>query len=138
VRSRRVTRAWFALALVLAAIVPPAVALANGPSAGDNQYTDPLAGTKTTKSTTTATTAPQPTTTPQTTTTPAAPSPGSTGSLSSSPPTATSSSASTTTGASSSHSGTLPMTGFDAWLGLAVGAGLIGAGVAVRRWITVE
>jgi hypothetical protein len=122
------------LVLLLVAIVPPAVALAQGPSAGDNQYTDPLGGTKTTKSTTTATT---PATQPATTPTP--PSSSSTGSLSASPPAATSAGAGTTTSStSSSDSGSLPMTGFDAWLGFAVGAGLVVAGVVVRRRIAVD
>jgi cobalamin biosynthesis Mg chelatase CobN len=129
-------RAWFALALLLVAIVPPAVALANGPSAGDNQYTDPLGGgTKTTKSTTPATTAPTTTPAAQPTTT-IAPSTGTTGSLSSSPTLATSASSSTTS--SSSDSGSLPVTGFDAWLGFAVGAGLVGVGFAVRRRISLS
>jgi hypothetical protein len=30
------------------------------------------------------------------------------------------------------------MTGFDAWLGMALGTGLVGAGVAVRRRIAVR
>jgi len=110
------------LALVAAVIAGPAAAIAvagNGPSAGDNQYTDPLSTSTTTHSTpppasTTPATAPAPPTAPATA------------------PTATLASSTTST-SSGSSSKTLPMTGYDGWAGALLGAGLLGAGFAVRR-----
>jgi cobalamin biosynthesis Mg chelatase CobN len=111
------------LALVAAVIAGPAAAIAvagNGPSAGDNQYTDPLS-----TSTTTHATAPPPaSTTPATAPTPAA--------APTTAPTATLAS-STTSSTSGSSSKTLPMTGYDGWVGALLGAGLLGTGFAVRR-----
>lgn len=110
----------------------PAVALADsGPSAGDNQYLDPLASTTpaakpktvtTPTSTGTATTTPAPTTTP----------PASTQTQTSSA-TATGATASPTATTSGAASRTLPYTGYEAWLVIGVGAGIAGAGVAIRR-----
>jgi hypothetical protein len=105
----------FAAALALG---PIAAALASsGPSAGDNQYTDPLSNT----TTATHQTAPPPVTTtaaPPAQTTP--------------PPVATTADPTTTTTAKGDPK-TLPMTGYDAWLGGAFGLFLTAGGIAVRR-----
>ena len=116
----------------------PAVALADsGPSAGDNQYTDPLASTTTstaslqstpptsvTQSTTLTSTTPvaSPTTTPVQTAT----------STSAAPATATSTA--TTAGASKS----LPHTGYDLPLVFVLGAAVTGAGALIRRRAAAE
>lgn len=140
VRSRRVITTWL---LVLAAVVLslPAVAIASGPSAGDNQYTDPLAGQGTHH--TSGGSHSQTSSTPQTSTPTAGSSSGTpTTTLSSSSPTSStasssspprSSTAAATSAAKSSR--TLPMTGFDAGLAAAIGAGLIGIGLVTRRRI---
>jgi LPXTG-motif cell wall-anchored protein len=129
--SRRVLTTWL-LVLGAALALGPVAALATGPSAGDNQYTDPLGGTAPAKTTKTTTTAPP----QQTTTSSSAPAtvPSSTPTLitgpavtSSTDPTATT--ATTKTG--KSH--TLPNTGYDGWLGGLLGAGLVAIGFGVRR-----
>ncbi len=102
------------------AILVPAAALATGPSAGDQQYVDPLGGSH--HGSTTTTTAP-------TTTTPAA-------TPSSSTPTATTSSASTTTATGSSGSTgskTLPFTGMNVWLAAGIGVFMLALGAGLRR-----
>jgi hypothetical protein len=113
------------LALVVAVIAGPAAAIAvagNGPSAGDNQYTDPLSTSTTTHSTpppaasATPPPAPAPATAPPPTATPTA--------------TIAATAAPTTSGSSSK---TLPMTGYDGLAGALLGAGLLGAGFAARR-----
>jgi hypothetical protein len=119
------------LALVAAVIAGPAAAIAvagNGPSAGDNQYTDPLS-TSTTKHST-----PPP---PPASTTPAtAPAPA-TATAPTTAPTATLAS-STTSATSGSSSKTLPMTGYDGLAGALLGAGLLGTGFAVRRRVVAH
>jgi hypothetical protein len=106
----------------------PGVALATGPSAGDNQYTDPL------KSITTAHTTPAPTTTsapPQTT----APPPVAPTSTPITPPaSATASTAPTAT--TSDPSASLPRTGYNGWLAALLGAGLVAAGAGIRLRFT--
>jgi pilus assembly protein FimV len=138
-------RTWLpGLAAAGALMLAPQAALASGPSAGDNQYTDPLAG-KTT-STTHHTKPPPPKTTsspastpPASTPPPAAPASGSTGTATPTPAplassTATTGTAAASTGTTAKHSkGTLPMTGFGAWLEAALGAALTGTGLALRR-----
>jgi hypothetical protein len=108
----------------------PAVALAS--SAGDQQYIDPLAGSGSSTSTPATTHASAPATAPVSSTaaTPAG-SPSATTASASATTTAPSSSTGTPTAASSS--GTLPYTGLNVGLGAALGAGLLGAGCAVRR-----
>ena len=112
--------------LVLAALVSgPAIALASGPSAGDNQYTDPLSGT------TTAThSSPAPSSSPA--------SSSSSSSGGSSSPTATTASSTPSqattqpTATAANAKKTLPYTGLNVWLGAAVGIGLVGLGLGVR------
>lgn len=109
-----------ALAAALA-LGPIAAALANGgPSAGNNQYSDPLANT----TTTTHQSAPSP---PATTT--ATPPPVT------SPPVSTTADPTTTSTGTTSTAGkkSLPNTGYDAWLGGAFGVFLVAGGIAVRR-----
>jgi cytoskeletal protein RodZ len=127
-------RLLFALAVLCAvALLGPAGALANGPSAGDQQYIDPLGSgnhhhksnggsstSTTTPSTSTATSPPPATVTPTTTTA------------------TTASSTAATTSATPSHghdpSGkTLPFTGFDVWLAAGLGLSLLAGGAYLRR-----
>jgi hypothetical protein len=113
-----------ALALLSAG---PALAQGGGTttSAGDQQYIDPLA---TTTATTPAPTTPAPSTSAPSTTTPAA-------SSSSAPtPTATTTSQAPTTSTTPGASGnTLPYTGLNLGLVIAVGLGLIGGGFLLLR-----
>jgi LPXTG-motif cell wall-anchored protein len=140
VRSCRVTLTWL---LVLAAVLLSVPAAAMATSAGDNQYTDPLAGqgnhhgsggSQTPTGSTPQTPAPTPAPTP--TPTASSSSGNSTTPLSASS-TATSPSGATTvaTNASAASSRTLPRTGFDAGLGAAIGVSLIGIGLMTRRRI---
>ncbi|MGH2890184.1 MAG: LPXTG cell wall anchor domain-containing protein [Solirubrobacteraceae bacterium] len=125
----RRTARWIVLVVLLAlALAIPAVTLAaGGGSAGDQQYTDPFAGTPKTTSTATQTqTAPStaPTTTaPSTSPTPttSAPVPSSTAAPSAADPTAT------------TALNQLPYTGYSGWLAAAFGFALVAAGVIVRR-----
>jgi hypothetical protein len=123
VLSRRALTGWLVvgclLALTVALAVGPAGALACSPtSAGDCQYTDPLANTTTT--TATHTTAPPPVTTPATAPQYTAPA-------------TTAADPTTTTTSTITSSKTLPFTGYDAWLGGALGVFLVAGGVAIRR-----
>ncbi|MGH2875836.1 MAG: LPXTG cell wall anchor domain-containing protein [Solirubrobacteraceae bacterium] len=128
----RRTARWIVLVALLAlALAIPAVTLAaGGGSAGDQQYTDPFAGTPKTTSTATQTqtapsTSPAPTTTaaPSTSPTPttSAPVPSSTAAPSAADPTAT------------TALNQLPYTGYSGWLAAAFGFALVAAGVIVRR-----
>ncbi len=113
------------------ALAVPAVTLASGGgSAGDQQYTDPFAGTPApgkSKPKTTATTPP-----PTTSTAPAAPAPATPAPT---PVASTSSSSDPTTPTAtiaSSTAGTLPHTGYDDRLAAALGFVLVGGGLLVR------
>jgi LPXTG-motif cell wall-anchored protein len=118
--------------LAALALAVPAVTLASGGgSAGDQQYTDPFAGTPApgkSKPKTTATTPP-----PATSTAPAAaPPPPPT---SATPVASTSSSSDPTTPTAtiaSSTAGTLPHTGYDDRLAAALGFVLVGGGLLIR------
>ncbi|HEY5396037.1 MAG TPA: hypothetical protein VIL16_11635 [Trebonia sp.] len=137
-----VSRRLVTVLLVLGALVlsVPAVTLASGGgSAGDQQYTDPFAGTSTPTTgashtaTHTQTATPPPTTAPPTATAPptgtapptstVAPTTG-TGTLTSDPsnmPTAT------------TASRQLPYTGYDGWLAGGLGFTMVSAGLVLRR-----
>jgi len=115
------------IALGALALIAPATALAGGPSAGDQQYIDPLAGSshhgsshpQTPSSSSSASTAPA--------TVPAA---------TSSTPSGTSSTISSSVTSSSTArdpSNNLPMTGFDALLAAIVGACLLASGALLLR-----
>ena len=114
------------------ALAVPAVALAGGGgSAGDQQYTDPFAGTSPGKSKpkTTTTSAPTTSSAPATSTPPPTPTtsvtPVASTSTASDPTTPTATIASTTTGE-------LPRTGYDGWLAAGLGFALVGGGLGLR------
>jgi LPXTG-motif cell wall-anchored protein len=118
------------------ALAVPAVTLASGGgSAGDQQYTDPFAGTPApgkSKPKTTATTPPPTTSTAPATPAPATPAPATPAPT---PVASTSSSSDPTTPTAtiaSSTAGTLPHTGYDGRLAAALGFALVGGGLLVR------
>jgi LPXTG-motif cell wall-anchored protein len=120
-RSRRAVMLLGLLAvLVLGA--PMAALAAGGGSAGDQQYTDPLGSstttrTATTRTTTTGTTPATTTATPATATTPPTPTP----------------TATVATGQTISKTASqLPNTGYGAILAGALGVGLLAAGIIIR------
>jgi len=113
-------------------------ALAAGPSAGDQQYTDPLGGSS--GQSNGGSTPPSSPPTPSSSATPSssnstAPSTAAASSTSSPTAVAASSTSATAPTSSSTPSGALPRTGFNAWLGAALGVALLGAGLAVRRQV---
>jgi cytoskeletal protein RodZ len=122
-------------------LLVPAVSMAGG-SAGDQQYVDPLGGSGSSgskshsKSTTTHPPAP---TTTSPSTAPSSPPTTSTSPAVISSNSTTSTTASTTSSsahaADPSTSSTLPRTGLDVELAVAVGVGLLGAGLALRRTV---
>ena len=120
---------YFLVVVVGLMLLAPA-ALATGPSAGDQQYTDPLGGSNGQSNGSSTTPSRSNSTAPATAAAP---------SMSSSPTAlAASSTSATTTSPSSTASGALPRTGFNAWLGAAFGVALLGAGLAVRRQVHRE
>jgi hypothetical protein len=90
-------------------------------SAGDSQYIDPLSCPKTTSTST-----PPP---PTTTTSPS--------STTTTPPATVASATTTTSGSPTAHdpSGSLPHTGLDLWVAIALGLGLLTAGIAMRKFL---
>lgn len=114
------TRSLFALLIVLGllAAFAPAIALAGGSSAGDNQYVDPLSGLHShsgrgSSSSNSGSTA------------------GTSATAASSTPTATS--AASTATDPKSKKGTLPFTGFNDWQAAGLGAVLMLGGLGLRR-----
>jgi LPXTG-motif cell wall-anchored protein len=125
-RRARALVAVLIAALMLCAV--PAALAGSGPSAGDNQYVDPLAGTHTTSgASSTTNTASAPSTASPT----PAPAVSSAAPVTSTPDFADPSGTTTTTTAD--PSGKLPRTGYDAWLIAALGAALAAGGIAIRR-----
>lgn len=131
------TPRWLVTCMLLlgaVALAVPAVTLAaGGGSAGDQQYTDPFAGTAPGKSKPKTTT----TGTPATSTQPAAttPPPTATPTTSVTPVASTSSASDPTTPTAtiaSSTTGELPHTGYDGWLAAALGFALVGGGLGLR------
>ncbi len=118
------------------ALAIPAVTLASGGgSAGDQQYTDPFAGTAPGKSKPKTTTTSTPTTSSQ----PAATTPAATPTTSATPVASTSTSSDPTTPtatiastATSTTTGELPHTGYDGWLAATLGFVLVGGGLGLR------
>jgi hypothetical protein len=126
--------------ILLAVLMAPAAAVASGPSAGNQQYTDPLAGSTTPTppsgshgSSAGSPGAPAARSAPSAASAPATSSaPGivQTTSPSSAIPDATGS-PSTSSATASAH--TLPTTGYELWVGAVLGAGLLSGGLAIRR-----
>ena len=115
------------------ALAIPAVTLASGGggSAGDQQYTDPFAGTAPGKSKPKTTTTSAPTTSSQ----PAATTPAATPTTSATPVAGTSTSSDPTTPTAtiaSTTTGELPHTGYDGWLAATLGFVLVGGGLGLR------
>jgi LPXTG-motif cell wall-anchored protein len=115
----------------LALAVPAVTVASGGGSAGDQQYTDPFAGTPApskSKPKTTATTPP-----PTTSTAPAAPAPTTTQQATAVAGTSTASDPTTPTATiASSTASTLPHTGYDGALAAALGFVLMGGGLVLR------
>ena len=125
------------LCLVLSvAALGPAVALASGPSAGDQQYVDPLGGSTGSGNSGSGSSSSS-----------SGSSSSGSGTVASSPSTATASAGSTTTPATTTATGTasttsgtttsstrtLPFTGFNVWEGAVIGVVMLGAGALLRR-----
>jgi LPXTG-motif cell wall-anchored protein len=118
----------------LALSIPAATLASGGGSAGDQQYTDPFAGTSTPTASTHTTTHAQ-TTTPQPTTSAAPPATVA--------PTTVSTVTGTMTGTliadpsgmptATAASGQLPYTGYDSWLAGGFGFAMVSAGLVLRR-----
>jgi cytoskeletal protein RodZ len=117
------------IVLGLLATVVPAAALANGGSAGDNQYVDPLAGVHSHSGKSSSS---SPATSVATTSTPATST-----SAASTATTPTATSAATSTAATStdpsSKTKSLPFTGFQDWQAAGLGLVLVASGLILRR-----
>jgi LPXTG-motif cell wall-anchored protein len=124
VRTSRRLVAWITALALLGLCVPAVTIASGGGSAGDQQYTDPFAGTPTKPQTTPS--APAATTPAPAATTPA---PAAT------PTTAVSPSAATTPAQTigSTTVKSLPYTGYDGWLAAGFGLTLLGGGLVLRR-----
>lgn len=121
---------YLLLALSALMLLAPA-ALATGPSAGDQQYTDPLGGSNganSRHSSGSGSTSSTPASSSSSTSTPSA-------GVSSSTAAAPAASTPTATTAQVTTGNALPRTGFNAWEGAAFGFVLLGAGFAVRRQV---
>jgi LPXTG-motif cell wall-anchored protein len=139
---RRITIAAM-FALLALALLAPAAALATGPSAGDQQYVDPLGGqngSSGSNGSNGSSGGGGSTSSGGGGSSGASASSGSSGTFSASSGTSSTTSSSTAstgttagdpTGATSA--GSLPRTGYDVWLAVGLGIGLLGAGVLVRR-----
>jgi LPXTG-motif cell wall-anchored protein len=131
------TSRWLATCMLLLGVLVlsvPAVTLASGGggSAGDQQYTDPFAGTAPGKGKPKTTTHSAPSTSthtaaPTTTSAPPASTPVASPSTSSDPTTPTA-----TIASSASTAGELPHTGYDSWLAAGLGFVLVGGGLGLR------
>jgi LPXTG-motif cell wall-anchored protein len=127
------------------ALFGTASALASGPSAGDQQYVDPLAGqhsshhssgngsgssSSSSSSSSSGSSSAPATSTPTVTTQNSSATGSSTATAASGTPTATTAAATPMAGDPPS---TLPRTGFDAWLAAALGLAMAGGGLYLRR-----
>lgn len=115
----------------LALAVPAATLAANGGSAGDQQYTDPFAGTPTPTSTTPAP-GPAPATAPVAST-PSAGTPAPVTATPAASPAAGSETPAATTTPVPTHPTELPFTGYDSWLAAGLGAAMVAGGLMLRR-----
>jgi hypothetical protein len=130
--SRRLLT-WILVLAALGLAVPAAtLASGGGGSAGDQQYTDPFAGSSnpasTTSTHTTTRPAPAPTTTPATT-----PAPPATSTAPAPPAAPTASTGTSAATATTARPTTLPFTGYDSWLAGGLGVAMVGGGVLLRR-----
>jgi hypothetical protein len=122
--SRSRTLLVLLLIFGLLAALGPALALADGGSAGDQQYVDPLAGVHSHSGNSSASSSTTPTTTSATDATTAVTTP-------------TATSAATTSPADpSGKSKNLPFTGFEDWQVAGLGAVLLAGGLVIRRRAT--
>jgi hypothetical protein len=133
-----------AVLAALAALVflAPAVALAD--SAGDQQYIDPLAGNTTSTPSHSSPAASSPSSSSSSSSSsstgssagasaPSSPAPATTATTAQASTSSSSSGSTSTSAAAATSRPTLPFTGLDVWLCVAVGGGLLGAGLALRR-----
>lgn len=119
----------FLLTLLVAALLTPSAALGAGPSAGDQQYCDPLTGCSGGSSHHTTTPSGQGNSNVN-----AAPQGSGTVTRNAAATTSTPPTSSTGANASSASGGkTLPFTGVDSGLLAIIGAGMLGGGLLVRR-----
>lgn len=125
----------------LALAIPAVTLAAGGGSAGDQQYTDPFGGSKTSATstpaqTTTSSPAPAPTAPSSPASSSSSGSSGDTGSTAAAPasttPTATAAGTSDSTTAAGTAT-TLPYTGYDSWMAGVLGLVMLGAGLSLRR-----
>ena len=121
--------AW-GVALLCAVIALCAAPAALGQSAGNQQYVDPLANTTPTAP---AATGSPPPPAPNSSPVPSAPAAGSSSSASGSGDAATVTTSASSGATAHSASGTLPFTGLDLWPAVAIGVGLVGMGIVIRR-----
>jgi hypothetical protein len=127
------------LVIAALALAGPAAALASGGggSAGDQQYTDPFAGTSNPTSTHSQTsTATTPAATAPATATAPVPAPATVPATSTAPPPATPAQAPPTGGsgtATSTRPTQLPFTGYDSWVAAGLGAAMVAGGLVMRR-----
>jgi len=137
--SRRLLTVILAL-FALALAVPAATLAAGGGSAGDQQYTDPFAGTSTPTATSHPTTPTSTTPAPATTTapppvdsTPAQTAPAPTAATATTPSASASADGSATTTDSTARPTTLAFTGYDSWLAGGLGFAMVAGGITLRR-----
>jgi eukaryotic-like serine/threonine-protein kinase len=124
--SRRLVTVMLLLGVLVLSIPAVTLAAGGGGSAGDQQYTDPFAGSSTPTTATHTSTATQTVTQQPTTSTPPPSTVAqTTGTLATTDP--------MTTPTATTASTELPYTGYDSWLAGAVGFALVGGGLALRH-----
>jgi hypothetical protein len=137
--SRRRQILGLVVAIAALAMLAPATAIAGGGSAGDQQYVDPLGGSGSSgsgsHSGSTSTQPSAPTSTSASSSSSSSAATSSSGASASNTATTTSASLSTKPADPSTSSSTLPRTGLDVGLVVAVGVSLLGCGLALRRTV---
>lgn len=116
--------------LVVGSLTAAATVLASGTStsAGDQQYVDPLTATTSTSQTATSSSG--------SSSSGSSSSSSSSSSLSSAAPSPLASGTTSSSSTTSAHSGTLPFTGMNVWACVAIGVGLLGTGLVLRRTVS--
>ncbi len=122
------------IAVFAIGLLAPVAALATGPSAGDQQYVDPLSGNSGSGSSSSSGSSGSSGSSSSGSSSSQSSSSGSVSSSTGSTGTVSSGSTAATTSTAAS-TGTLPYTGFNSYLAVAVGVGLVGAGFVLRRRI---